>query len=145
DRSGEPLTLFYVDLDHMKTINDAHGHAEGDRALRTVADLLRATFRLSDVIARMGGDEFCVLLTTGGRHDTHIAVDRLQVQVAAFNRSSPLPYDLSLSIGVAEYRPDEPCPIAELLQRADTAMYEQKRRRRPDGTGPGPGTAPLTV
>jgi two-component system cell cycle response regulator len=130
DRANESLTLFYVGLDHMKTINDTHGHAEGDRALRAVADLLGHTFRLSDVIARMGGDEFCVLLTTGAARDTHAAVDRLQAAVTGFNESSPLPYALSLSIGAAEYQPLEQCSVAELLRRADASMYETKLRRQ---------------
>jgi two-component system cell cycle response regulator len=131
DRSNEPVALFYVDLDRMKAINDTYGHPEGDRALCTVAALLIQTYRLSDVIGRMGGDEFCVLLTGGG-HDTQTAIARLHEAVDEFNGSSPLPYAVSLSIGAAEYRPSERCSVGELLRRADAAMYEQKLRRRPD-------------
>jgi two-component system cell cycle response regulator len=128
NRSGDSLTLFYLDVDHMKTINDTYGHNEGDRALRAVADLLRQTYRASDVIARMGGDEFCVLLTTGSR-DGDSAIDRLRVELARFNDSAPLPYTLAVSIGAAGYRPDERCSVTEFVQRADAAMYEQKKSR----------------
>jgi two-component system cell cycle response regulator len=136
NRSREPLALLYVDLDGTNAINDAHGRLEGDRALRTVAGLLRHTYRTSDIIARLGGDEFCVLLTTSGWRDTQTAINRLQDVVRDFNLSSTLPGALSLSIGAAEYRPDKPCSILELIELAEASKNEQKERRGPSGLLP---------
>ena len=81
-RVGEPATLLYFDLDDFKTINDTLGHAGGDRVLRTFADRLRATFRDSDVVARVGGDEFCVLLTGATATDVERPLSLVAASVA---------------------------------------------------------------
>jgi len=131
-RTGGTLSLLYIDLDGMKGINDTYGHHEGDHALRTTAELLLRTFRFTDVIGRLGGDEFCVLLTpSGGETDADIAVARLEDQVAKVNVTEALVYDLSLSIGVARYEASTPCSLDELLRRADQAMYARKHGKSP--------------
>ncbi|HWR96849.1 MAG TPA: diguanylate cyclase [Candidatus Methanoperedens sp.] len=130
DRRREGLYMLYADLDSLKQINDTHGHHEGDRALHETARLLRTTYRSSDVISRIGGDEFAVIPvgTTADAVGTIIA--RFQKNLDAFNAEGRLPYPLSVSVGVVPYDPAEPVPLEELLARADTMMYEQKRRRR---------------
>jgi diguanylate cyclase (GGDEF)-like protein len=131
-RTGGTLSMLYLDVDDMKAINDTHGHHEGDRALRTIADLLVRTFRFTDVIGRLGGDEFCVLLTPGGSADADadIAVARLEGQLAKVNATKTLLSELALSVGAAEYQSATPCSLDELLRRADRAMYERKQDRR---------------
>ncbi len=128
-RNHRNLALLYIDLDNMKDLNDRHGHRVGDQALIETAALLQRTFRESDIVARMGGDEFCVLLSDDGT-DAKAAIDRLVEQVPV-QGDIGLEALISLSVGVARYQWDDPCPIETLIERADRAMYEQKSLKRP--------------
>jgi diguanylate cyclase (GGDEF)-like protein len=125
-RKRQRLVLLFVDLDSMKSINDSLGHAEGDAALIDVASLLKETYRDSDLVGRIGGDEFCVLLI-GSDREAQTSVKRLQKAVEGHNRTANRPYELSLSIGMAAFSPDAPCSVADLMNKADQAMYEDKR------------------
>lgn len=125
-RAERPLTLVYIDLDHMKAINDSHGHREGDRALVDFAGILETNLRESDFIARIGGDEFCVVLTGGTEPQDRIAIARIEEAVAAHNEGAGRPYDLSFSMGLARFDPAAPCSVDELLSAADAAMYRDK-------------------
>ena len=124
DRAKKRMALLFADFDHLKQINDAFGHSEGDRALIEVADVLKETFRESDIIARIGGDEFVILATETG--EASALTTRLQENLEARNARGERRYKLSLSVGVARYDPEHPCSIDELLARADRLMYEQK-------------------
>lgn len=124
-----PLLLVFADLDGMKVINDTHGHGEGDRALVDTAEVLRKTYRDSDIIARMGGDEFAALAMGTSIEDAAVLVKRLQSQIDAHNKREQRPYCLSLSVGVVPYDAKTGESIADLLARADQAMYENKRRK----------------
>jgi diguanylate cyclase (GGDEF)-like protein len=138
---GAPALVFYMDMDGFKGINDVHGHAEGDEALKAVADVLRRTFRESDVVARLGGDEFVVFATHGaGQPSDEIAravEARLGRHLDEANRSLGRPYRLAMSVGVG-CRPaagdgDAAAPevtLDALLGAADAAMYDVKARRR---------------
>jgi diguanylate cyclase (GGDEF)-like protein len=130
DRTRGSLVLLFADLDDMKGINDTWGHEDGDQALRDTAKVLRTTFRDSDIIARMGGDEFVVLAATASASDAGTLTTRLQQQVAAHNAYATRRYRLSISTGTVIYEPGEPGGIRELLARADAVMYEHKRARR---------------
>jgi diguanylate cyclase (GGDEF)-like protein len=125
-RKRQRLVLLFVDLDSMKSINDSLGHGEGDAALIDVASLLKETYRDSDLVGRVGGDEFCVLLI-GSDREAQTSVKRLQKAVESHNRTADRPYDLSLSIGMAAFSPDAPCSVADLMNKADESMYEAKR------------------
>jgi diguanylate cyclase (GGDEF)-like protein len=125
ERAGETVLVVYADLDGMKAINDRDGHAAGDAALRRTAQVLRATFREADLVARIGGDEFCVLLP-GRAAEAKASIDRLRDAVAAEAGGEPA---LSLSLGVAEGSPGS--TIEELIGRADAAMYTDKARLHP--------------
>jgi diguanylate cyclase len=126
-RTQRDMALIYIDLDNMKVINDHHGHAAGDQALIETAGLLRSTFRDSDIIARLGGDEFCVLLPQNGI-EADACIDRLHQRLQARGAEAFPP--ISLSVGVAKYRWDDPCPIETLIHRADRAMYQAKGEKR---------------
>jgi two-component system cell cycle response regulator len=128
-RSGYPVTLLFIDLDGMKSINDVHGHAEGDRALKDTAMLLEQSFRISDLLARMGGDEFCALLPDCSEDDREAAVGRLREHLEAHNERRSRPYQLSLSIGGTTRRPDDERPVTQLIEAADRSMYEEKSGR----------------
>jgi diguanylate cyclase (GGDEF)-like protein len=128
-RVGEPAALMYLDLDNLKPVNDTHGHAVGDQMLKEMAEVLISTFRDSDLVARVGGDEFCVLLATPEDPGAMIALGRLR-EVAARRSIEPgRLYELSFSVGMAEFDPAIPTPIDELLETADRLMYTEKRTK----------------
>ena len=124
--SGKPFTLLFIDLNGLKKINDNLGHKEGDRAIADAAHILKETFRDTDILARVGGDEFCALLTEikGTTEETPIA--RLQTRLDIHNLQSDRPFKVAFSVGAAQYDPKQPCSITELMQRADESMYRQK-------------------
>jgi len=128
DRHGEPLVVLFIDLDGLKKVNDVHGHAEGSRMIQDTATVLMNTLRTSDVLARVGGDEFCVLLTGDDALNADRVLVRLVEAVAAHNARAARVYELSLSVGAASYDPHEPCSVEELMERADALMYEEKQR-----------------
>ncbi|HEV7589596.1 MAG TPA: diguanylate cyclase, partial [Longimicrobium sp.] len=126
--------VLFIDIDGLKAINDAHGHAAGDQALREAAALLRATFRKTDVLARLGGDEFAVLLIGREGADvnergTAAAMARLNHAFERHAAAGRRPYTLSASIGASHFDPIDPSPLELLLERADQEMYATKRFR----------------
>jgi diguanylate cyclase (GGDEF)-like protein/PAS domain S-box-containing protein len=130
NRTKDKMLLFFIDLDDMKWINDTLGHLEGDRALREVATILKETFRESDIIARMGGDEFVVLSIEKTGNNTELLKTRLQEHIESHNyRKGDKHFKLSISMGIAIYDPEYPCFIDKLLSQADKLMYEQKRNK----------------
>ncbi len=129
-RLEKPASMLYFDLDLFKQINDRYGHAEGDRALRSFGHLLKQTFRESDVIGRIGGDEFAVLVTNADRAAQEAALDRLEQAVIGHNREASRGYDLRYSVGAVEFDPSRHPSVDELMAEADALMYAQKRARR---------------
>jgi len=129
-RTKRGMLLFFADLDGMKWINDTLGHEEGDKALIEVATLLRETFRLSDVIARVGGDEFAVLAIDTLEVNSEILAGRLQSLIDTHNHQENRRYTLSVSVGCSCYDPENPCSIDELMTHADKLMYEHKRGKK---------------
>ncbi len=127
-RSGTPTSLVYLDLDGMKHINDTYGHEEGDAALAETAALLTKALRQSDVIARIGGDEFVVLMTGVDGLGARSALARLRRALQERNRAA-VQYSLQLSYGLAVSNADAPLELDELLRAADQDMYRHKRRR----------------
>jgi diguanylate cyclase (GGDEF)-like protein/PAS domain S-box-containing protein len=129
-RLGRSMLLIYADLNHLKQINDTHGHTAGDAALMEVAEVLQETFRESDIIARIGGDEFVVLAMESAGADENTIRRRLLDALTARNARSNRPFDLSLSIGIAHFDPERARSFQELLGEADRRMYEDKRVAR---------------
>jgi len=130
DRSKKGIYMLYADLDNLKTINDTYGHAEGDSAVIEAADLLKNNYRESDIIARIGGDEF-VVIPVGSAEDTvEIIKARLQKALDIHNEKSNRNYRLSMSVGIAYYDPAQPCSMNDLISRADKLMYNQKKDRQ---------------
>jgi len=125
-RRDRRLVLMFMDIDDFKAINDRYGHAEGDRALREVAELLGSTFRASDIIARLGGDEFVVVPLDSELSDIGIPERRLMRRIEERNHTTNRPYPLAVTVGIAEYDPVESCTLWELVSRADQHMYERK-------------------
>lgn len=123
---GLPAVLAYLDLDDFKRVNDRHGHDIGDAALREFTGLLGDAFRGSDVIARMGGDEFAVLLV--GATDGQEAIARLHHALTARNEREGARYRLWASAGVVAFDPASSESLAQLVARADARMFEGKRQ-----------------
>ncbi len=127
NRNKTGMLLLFADVNNLKWINDTLGHQKGDLALIETANILKETFREPDIIARMGGDEFGVLAIGSRRDSAEMLISRLQKNLDSHNAKGKRRYKLSLSMGIARYDPECPCSIDELLARADTLMYEQKR------------------
>ena len=125
-RAQRPFIALFLDVDHLKAINDTHGHAAGDRALRLVAGALRSACRESDIIGRLSGDEFAIVLAEA--HELDGLEGRVRSRVA--QAAEHTEYPLSVSIGVAQCPPGEHCTLADLFERADQAMYAEKAAKR---------------
>jgi diguanylate cyclase (GGDEF)-like protein len=132
-RAGRGMLLASADLDGLKGINDDFGHHEGDRALVDAAQILRESFRESDIIARMGGDEFVILMTEKHEISAQVLLGRVSRNLEAYNRKVTRPYPFSISVGIASFDPKEPISLNELLVRADKSMYETKNSRKRRG------------
>jgi diguanylate cyclase (GGDEF)-like protein len=142
DRFGRPTAIGYIDLDNFKSVNDALGHAEGDRVLQTVASVLMNSVRKADLVGRLGGDEFVVLLpeTTGSGATTVFENIRESILEKAGEQGWPI----GLSIGAAVFL-NAPSSLDEAVRVADTLMYRVKNSGKnrilieayggPEGTG----------
>jgi diguanylate cyclase (GGDEF)-like protein/PAS domain S-box-containing protein len=128
-RTKKPLILFFADLDGMKKINDTLGHLEGDQALQEAARVLKASFRESDIIARIGGDEFAVLAIGTDGMEPEIIKARLLKSIDIHNSRQTRQYKISLSLGICRYDPGEDYSLDRLMTEADQAMYEEKRHK----------------
>lgn len=131
DRLGFSVVCLFADLDGFKAVNDTFGHEEGDRVLRETADVLRRTFRAADVLGRIGGDEFAVLLVQDGPEGIGAVMARLRHTLEQANARNENPsVRLSLSLGVSMRLPETPCTLSELMDEADQSMYKEKIAKR---------------
>jgi diguanylate cyclase (GGDEF)-like protein len=134
-RTKISMALLFADLDLFKTINDTWGHQQGDAALTSMADIFRQTLRESDIIARMSGDEFAVLLMDTPESSIALITDRLQENIRSFNDRNHVPFKLSISLGIVAHDPNRVCTIDDLLKEADDLMYQNKLRKKPGTQG----------
>ena len=118
-----PYTVAYIDLDHLKTINEEHGHATGDLVLKTVVDTIRKQIRNGDLLARLGGDEFAILLTDMDEADAKRIVPRLQL--ALLKQMKTNEWEITFSIGVLTFL-TMPASADSMVSLADALMYEVK-------------------
>jgi two-component system cell cycle response regulator len=128
-RAKKRLLLLYIDMDGLKWINDHCGHSDGDKALIDLGSILKKTFRESDIIARIAGDEFVVLLESTDEND-EMLITRLDESIRDYNVKVSRDYKLSISVGTAQFDPEYPISIDELLSKADALMYAQKRGKK---------------
>ena len=132
-RVGRPCTVLFIDLDHFKWINDSHGHATGDAVLRAVAECMASNLRRSDLIGRIGGEEFSVLLPHTDATQALVLAEQLRVAVESLAPAAPdIPAGrlrVTASIGVAVSH-DGDASILDVQQRADRAMYQAKAQGR---------------
>ncbi|MYD72677.1 MAG: GGDEF domain-containing protein [Acidobacteria bacterium] len=129
-----PVSLLLIDLDDFKSVNDRYGHPRGDRVLVETAALLRTGTRRSDLVARVGGDEFAVLLPATGRAGAAAVAARLHRQIGShrFLGRARFAARVTASIGAVTTRAG--LPAGAVVQMADDALYRAKHRRRSRGT-----------
>ena len=118
-----PVSIVVADMDNLKAVNDTYGHAAGDECLRKAAQELKRSFRTEDIVARIGGDEFCVLLPETSEAAANAAVARLRTNLEEQKDSR-----LSLSVGLATGRPGE--SLVDVMRTADDRMYQDKFARK---------------
>jgi diguanylate cyclase (GGDEF)-like protein len=135
ERTKAPLGVLYLDLDHFKTVNDTHGHFAGDQVLSAIADDLRRELRTDDLVGRLGGEEFAVLLPNTTLRDTTLAGERIRrrmevLTVKVTTDKGPVELDgFTCSVGAATY-PAAGHTLEEVLLAADTALYAAKNAGR---------------
>ncbi|WP_022663213.1 GGDEF domain-containing protein [Paucidesulfovibrio longus] len=131
-RQGEAVSLFMIDIDHFKRVNDTFGHQEGDRVLLDFAATVGGALRRSDVFGRYGGEEFVVFLPGTGEEEARLAAERLRAAVEAreLRSRSGKPLRYTVSVGICTSRPDAASDMEELLRLGDKALYRAKDQGR---------------
>lgn len=122
--------VIYADLDHLKEINDVWGHQEGNYALKAAASILQHCLRDNDVLARIGGDEFLALVTSGSESFEDIFRKRVKLACQELNETSGKPFYVEISVGIVPCTLDEHTDIQAIVAEADKDLYEKKKQRR---------------
>ena len=130
ERNNNDLLLVFFDMDGLKKINDTLGHSFGDYAIVSLANLLRKAFRGTDIIARIGGDEFVILAAECSGDEYTKIRSRLDHSVDEFNASSDQKFQLSFSSGAVPFDPDSKFTIEQLMEKADAELYKEKNRKK---------------
>jgi diguanylate cyclase (GGDEF)-like protein len=128
-RTGRPFTLAYLDLDRFKVVNDTLGHGAGDQLLRTIAGGVCGELRRIDLCARVGGDEFAVLMPETDEQSATLALDRVMRAVEVVSDVPGVTGHLGVTIGAAVFE-EPPAGVDEAIHAADGLMYEGKRQGR---------------
>jgi diguanylate cyclase (GGDEF)-like protein len=123
-RHHRPLSIAYIDVDDFKELNDRFGHNEGDSALRTIGTALLRSLRATDVVGRMGGDEFAILLPDAGETESVSVGERLHESLTTELRGNGWPITLSMGVVTCTMAPLE---ISQLMKAVDALMYEVKK------------------
>lgn len=129
-KTVRPVALLVIDADHFKAINDRHGHRAGDAVLAHLARTMRKVCRQVDVLARIGGEEFAIILPSVARDDALVIAERLRAEVErtpASYEQQPIAYSISIGVAVMDDTLDG---FDSLIKRADQALYAAKRRGR---------------
>jgi len=141
-RTGRPLALLSIDLDHFKNVNDTYGHLAGDKTLQLIVETCQSTLRKIDLLGRIGGDEFLALLPETSLEDAQEIAKRMvqKVKQAEIKIGKDISFNTNISVGIALYQPDQHGaqndsidPVAilqQLIGRADEALYDVKKNGR---------------
>ncbi len=129
-RNNSPLLIAFLDINHLKQINDRFGHQEGDRAIKMVGKLLKSSLREVDIICRMGGDEFLIAFPDNSMQQAPYIRKRLEEELLSLNKMITKRYQIKFSIGFSEHLPLVPKSKDELITIADQRMYEEKKKKR---------------
>ena len=129
-RMNNEFLIVFADLDGLKLVNDTFGHKKGDQLIIEAAKFLKETFRDSDIIARIGGDEFAILAYETVKDSSTALKKRLEEELDKYNRRKKLKNKLSLSLGIASFSPETTATLDQLLSKADSLMYLHKKEKR---------------
>ena len=125
--------IIFADLDSLKTINDSFGHEDGDFAIKNAARILHDSFRSSDVIGRIGGDEFSILAMVehaSGEEIASIVRSRIDETTVSFNATHTKPYIVHMSVGVYAFKCGKDVELSKILAKADDVLYEEKKKKK---------------
>jgi len=120
--------ICFVDVNNLKSINDKYGHNEGDELIICISQILKKSVRDSDIVFRLGGDEFIIIFHSASIDKSQLLWERIQYNIDEINSSAEKKYDVSVSYGFAEYNPNEEKTIDDLLSYADNEMYKKKEK-----------------
>jgi len=129
-RSGREFVIIFADVDGLKKINDGFGHEAGDNFIQAAADFLKNVFRDSDILARIGGDEFAVIAYQTTVFSSEGIKRRIDQELDRYNLERKPQHELSISVGIANFDPHSGKSLDELLSRADTMMYQNKKNKK---------------
>ena len=124
--------VVFVDMNNLKKVNDCFGHSEGDYSLRSIADILKASFSAADIIARIGGDEFAVLAIENNGRGGEQFKSEIKRNMEEFNDECEKPYYIEASVGYSEFKVSRTVDLEEILSLADEKLYEDKSQKRQD-------------
>lgn len=127
---GRKAVAVYADMDNLKIVNDEFGHDDGDFAIKTIARILSECFRSSDVVGRMGGDEFAAFAIVNEKNFTSMIRERIRKSMKAFNDQSDKPYYVNISVGIYEFIIDENVNIEQAFSKADADLYIEKKEKK---------------
>lgn len=127
---GKRAIAVYADMDNLKIVNDEFGHDDGDFSLKTIANALVESFRQSDVVARMGGDEFAAFALVAEDNFSDIIKGRIRTALKRMNGTSDKPYYVNMSIGTYEFVIGEESNIDQILNKADAELYHEKKNKK---------------
>ncbi|MCM1023484.1 MAG: GGDEF domain-containing protein [Prevotella sp.] len=130
---GQDALIIFADLDSLKTINDSFSHEDGDFAIKNAAKILQESFRSSDVIGRIGGDEFSVLAMVENATNeemTSIVRSRIDETTVSFNATHDKPYVVHMSVGVYAFKCGKDVELSKILAKADDVLYEEKKKKK---------------
>lgn len=128
-RNSSPLLLSFVDINNFKAINDKYGHQEGDKVLKEIAEIFKTTIRETDILCRIGGDEFLLAFPHNSLEDAPKIKKRLEKNLTKYNKESRKEYQVNLSMGFSEYTPEKPKTLDALIAIADKQMYKEKSEK----------------
>ena len=129
-RNKKQISIIYADMDNLKVLNDSLGHNYGDEAIVKLVTFFREVLRRSDIVARVGGDEFAIAMPDFDANAVEVTRKRLIERMDDYNKQKKPPYPIELSMGVVVVEPVEGQNIDKLLADADKLMYEDKKRRK---------------
>ena len=129
-RKERNLLVIFLDVDELKKINDTFSHKDGDQAIKDASRIIKNTFRETDVIGRIGGDEFAVIAVEFTGNTPELIEKRLQENIKNHNKKTNRKFNLSLSCGISHFNFKDELTIDELLNHADRLMYENKQKKK---------------
>jgi len=133
-RAKQTIGIVYLDIDHLKRINDKYGHQRGDKCIKTLANVLKVSCRESDIIARIGGDEFIIMASFSDEHDCGNRLERLSLRILDCYKTSVAEYDIdeitSISYGYHTFKYEQMTVLEDMIEQTDQLMYRNKNSKR---------------